>query len=211
MTKIIAEFIGTAFLTMMVFGSGIMGEALAGGNEAVALLVNSIATGAGLFVLIQSLGSISGAHLNPVVSLVEKLWGRLSSKEMLGYWVAQFTGAIAGTLVTHAMFNQALFQISQKNRIGSHLWISEVVATFGLISVIHLAGKKHVEFAPMTVAAYITSAYWFTSSTSFANPAVSVARMFTNTFCGIAPSGVLPFITAQIVGALIAKIFVLKK
>ena len=199
-----AEFLGTAFLLMIVVGSGIMGESLAHGNEAIALLANSLATGAGLFVLIQSLGPVSGAHFNPVVSLIESLWGRLDRKSLYMYWLAQFLGAITGVLVTHLMFHKTIFQISSKSRNEPHLWIAELVATFGLICVINLAGKKFVEMAPMSVAAYITSAYWFTSSTSFANPAVSVARMFTDTFCGIAPTGALPFIVAQIAGGLFA-------
>lgn len=202
--KFFSELFGTAFLLMIVVGSGIMGETLANGNEAIALLANSLATGFGLFVLIQSLGSLSGAHFNPVVSFVEMLWGRLKKKEMAIYWSAQFTGAILGVLIAHLMFGQELFQISIRNRNELNLGISEVVATFGLISTIALAGRKHVEFAPLAVAAYITSAYWFTSSTSFANPAVSVARMFTDTFCGIAPSGLALFITAQFIGAIIS-------
>ena len=202
--KLIAEFLGTAFLVAIVFGSGIMGESLSQGNVAIALLANSIATGAGLFVLIQTLGPISGAHFNPVVSLSEMLWARLDKKSFFWYLVAQFAGAIAGVVITHLMFNQNIFQISTKVRFSSNLWISEVVATFGLLSVIALAGRKHAEFTPVTIAAYITSAYWFTSSTSFANPAVTVARMFTDTFCGIAPAGVAPFVAAEVAGALLA-------
>lgn len=202
--KFIAEFLGTAFLVAIVFGSGIMGESLSQGNVAIALLANSLATGAGLFVLIHTLGSISGAHFNPVVSFVEMLWGRLDKRSFSLYLIAQLTGGIAGVVITHLMFNQSILQISSKVRYGSNLWISEVVATFGLISVVALAGRKHVEFAPLSIAAYITSAYWFTSSTSFANPAVTFARMFTDTFCGIAPTGVLPFIGSQIIGALLA-------
>lgn len=206
----LAEFLGTAFLLAIIVGSGIMGENLSQGNEAIALLVNSLATGAGLFVLIQCLGSISGAHLNPIVSLIETLWGRLTRKNLIIYWLAQFSGAICGVFLSHIIFHQDILQISQKVRVGSHLWFSELVATFGLISVINLAGRKHVEFIPMTIAAYITSAYWFTSSTSFANPAVTLARMLTNTFCGIDPQGVIPFISAQIVGGIIAFIFLRK-
>ncbi len=202
--KFFAEFFGTAFLLMIVVGSGIMGETLAAGNEAIALLANSLATGAGLFVLIQNLGPISGANFNPVVSLIETLWGRLDRKSLVLYWIAQFSGAVIGVWIAHAMFNQEIFQLSVKVRHGSHLWISEVVATFGLICTIALSGRKHVEFAPMSIAAYITSAYWFTSSTSFANPAVTLARAFTNTFCGINISGVLPFVAAQLVGAMLA-------
>lgn len=200
----ISEFLGTAFLLMIIVGSGMMAEILARGNEALALLVNSLATGAGLFVLIQNLGPISGAHFNPVVSLVELFWKRIDVKTMFLYWGAQFIGAIIGVLLTHLMFAQTILQISMKNRIGTHLWISEVVATFGLICTIALSGKKHVEFAPVSIAVYVTTAYWFTSSTSFANPAVTVARIFTNTFCGISPIGVGPFILAQIIGALLA-------
>lgn len=202
--RVIAEFFGTAGLLVVVVGSGIMGESLSQGNAAIALLANSLATGAGLFVLIQCLGPISGAHFNPVVSLVEALWKRLDRKTLIAYWVAQFIGAIIGVYLAHLMFHQEILQASTKDRASPHLWISEVIATFGLITTIALAGKRHVEFAPLSVAAYIMGAYWFTSSTSFANPAVTVARMFTNTFCGIAPIGVLPFIAAQIVGAVLA-------
>ena len=208
--KFVSEFVGTAFLLMIVVGSGIMGETLSGGNVAIALLANSLATGFGLFVLIQSLGAISGAHFNPVVSFVEHLWGRLSKKELLFYWVAQFFGAILGVLLAHIMFDLEVFQVALTPRSGIHLWTSEVIATFGLISVIALAGRKHVEFAPLTIASYIASAYWFTSSTSFANPAVTVARALTNTFCGIAPSRLIPFILAQFVGALFS-FYLLKK
>jgi glycerol uptake facilitator-like aquaporin len=204
----IVELLGTTFLVMIVFGSGIMGQTLAAGNEALALLVNSISTGLGLFVLIQSLGQLSGAHFNPVVSMIECLWGRLTKKEMLSYFTAQMIGALLGVLLTHLIFNQELMQISQTNRNEVHLWISEVIATFGLICTIALAGRKHVEFAPMTVAAYITSAYWFTSSTSFVNPAITIARAFTNTFCGMAPNGIPMYIMAQMVGALLAYLVV---
>lgn len=209
-SKLIAEFLGTAFLLMIVVGSGIMGENLSGGNVAIALLANSLATGAGLFVLIQNLGPISGANFNPIVSLVEAMWGRLDRKSLLLYWIAQFTGAIIGVWLTHAMFHQEIIQLSLKERLGSHLWLSEIVATFGLICTIALSGRKHVEFAPVSIAAYITSAYWFTSSTSFANPAVTLARVFTNTFCGINISGILPFFIAQLVGAILAFV-ILKK
>jgi glycerol uptake facilitator-like aquaporin len=191
---------------MIVVGSGIMGESLAQGNVAVALLANSLATGAGLFVLIQCLGPVSGAHFNPVVSLVESIWGRLDRKSLFVYWFAQVAGAILGVLIAHLMFSQPVFQISMKDRTGFNLGLSEFVATFGLICTIALAGKKHVEFAPVSIAAYITGAYWFTSSTSFANPAVTIARTFTNTFCGIAPNGVTIFIVAQILGGIAASI-----
>lgn len=201
---VLSEFFGTAFLLMIVVGSGIMGESLAQGNTAIALLANSLATGAGLFVLIQNLGPISGAHFNPVVSLLEAFWGRLDRRTLAAYWFAQFAGAVVGVLVVHAMFGQAVFQVSLKQRGGIGLGISEYIATFGLIGTIALAGRKHVEFAPLSIAAYITSAYWFTSSTSFANPAVTVARSLTNTFCGIAPHNVPVFIAAQVFGGLSA-------
>lgn len=208
-SRFIGEFVGTAFLLMVVVGSGIMGESLAGGNTAVALLANSLATGAGLFVLIQCLGPISGAHFNPVVSLVEFLWGRLDKKFLAGYWAAQLAGAVIGVWLTHAMFHQSIFQFSEKSRAEPHLWLSEVIATFGLVATIALAGRKREEAAPMSIALYITAAYWFTSSTSFANPAVTIARSLTNTFCGIAPAGIAPFIASQMLGA-IASYFVLR-
>lgn len=202
--RFLSELFGTAFLLMIVVGSGIMGENLANGNVAIALLANSIATGAGLWVLIQSLGPISGAHFNPAVSLIELLWKRLTLRELVSYWLAQFSGAFMGVLSAHLIFGLKVFQISGKARTGINLGFSEFVATFGLISVIALAGKKHPDWAPFAIASYITSAYWFTSSTSFANPAVTFARMFTDTFCGIAPSGFALFCIAQIAGALCA-------
>lgn len=198
--KFYTELLGTAFLVMIVLGSGIMGQNLFAGNAGLTLLANSIATGAGLFVLIQSLGHLSGAHLNPVVSFIEFLWGRLKGREALIYIAAQMSGAYLGVVTTHLMFNHPVFEISSVSRAGTHLWLSEGIATFGLISVIALSGRKHVEFAPFSVAAYITSAYWFTSSTSFANPAVTFARMFTQTFGGMAPSHFLAFASFQFVG-----------
>jgi glycerol uptake facilitator-like aquaporin len=202
--KVIAEFIGTAFLVMIVLGSGVMAQNLFHENTGLALLANSIATGAGLFVLIQCLGPISGSHLNPVVSFIEMLWGRLSKQETVLYILAQMTGAYIGVICTHLMFDLTMFQLSTVERAGLNLAFSELIATFGLISVVALAGKKHVEFAPLSVAAYITSAYWFTSSTSFANPAVTFARMFTNSFGGMAPSHYLTFVGSQLVGAILA-------
>lgn len=202
--KFFSELIGTAFLLMIVVGSGIMAQNLFGESEGLALLANSLATGAGLFVLIQSLGPVSGSHMNPAVSLVEMFWGNLTRKEAGLYVVAQFSGALIGVWVTHLMFNLTVIQVSTMERAGAHLMVSEIVATFGLISVIALSGRKHVEFAPLSVAAYITSAYWFTSSTSFANPAVTVGRMFTDTFTGISPENFVYFVFAQIVGALLA-------
>ena len=203
-SSLLAEFLGSMFLLVIIVGSGIMGEALAHENNAIALLANSLATGAGLFVLIQCLGPLSGAHFNPVVSLVEFLWGRLEKKRMVLYWVMQFSGAVLGVFIAHLMFQKEILQISQQERIGIHLWIAEIIATFGLIATIALAAKKDPKLAPMAIALYITSAYWFTSSTSFANPVVTFARMLTNTFCGIAPSGAIAFICAQVVGGLLA-------
>jgi glycerol uptake facilitator-like aquaporin len=201
--KFLSEFLGTAFLVMVVLGSGIMGQNLFPGQTGLALLANSLATGAGLFVLIQCLGPISGAHMNPVVSLVEVLWGQLDKKIFPLYVVAQLSGAYLGVILTHTMFNLSVFDLSTVDRSGGHLLVSEIIATFGLICTIALAGKKHVEFAPISVAAYITSAYWFTSSTSFANPAVTLARCFTNTFGGMSYGHLLPFVLAQLLGALL--------
>lgn len=209
--KFVSEFLGTAFLVMVVIGSGIMGQRLFPGQGGLALLANSIATGAGLFVLIQSLGPISGAHLNPVVSFVEMLWGRLDRKSFAGYIVAQICGAYLGILITHLMFDISVFQISTVERSGFNLLFSEVIATFGLICIVALAGKKHVEFAPISVAAYITSAYWFTSSTSFANPAVTFARGFTNSFGGMDPKYLFGFVMCQLMGGFIAFVILKKK
>ncbi|MFZ4713759.1 MAG: aquaporin [Bacteriovoracaceae bacterium] len=202
--KFWAELAGTAFLVMIVFGSGVMGQKLFPNQLGLVLLVNSIATGAGLFVLIQSLGSISGAHLNPSVSLAEFFWGRLSQKDLLLYVLAQMLGAYLGVVATHVMFDVSPFVISQIERPGMNLLFSEVIATFGLIAVIALSGKKHVEFAPLSVASYIAAGYWFTSSTAFTNPAVTFARMFTNVFSGMAPAHFFHFVIAQIVGAALA-------
>ena len=199
-----AELIGTAFLVMIVLGSGTMAQNLFPGQPGAALLANSLATGAGLFALIQTLGTISGAHLNPVVSFIEYLWSRISKKEFLIYTAAQMIGAYLGVLSVHLMFNLPVLVISNVERTGFNLIYSEVIATFGLIMVIALSGKKHVEAAPMSVAAYIAAGYWFTSSTAFTNPAVTLARMFTNTFGGMSPNHFLPFVVAQVVGALLA-------
>lgn len=189
---------------MIVLGSGIMGQNLFPGQVGLALLVNSIATGLGLFVLIQSIGPISGSHLNPVVSLVEFLWGRLNKNELGYYVMAQLIGAYLGVVLSHLIFNVSIFEISKIERSGMHLIYSEMVATFGLIVVIALSGKRHVEFAPVSVAAYITAGYWFTSSSAFTNPAVTFARMFTNTFGGMSPEYFLPLVGAQAFGALMA-------
>jgi len=207
--KLIAEFIGTAGLLIVVVGSGIMGETLSGGNSAIALLANSLATGAGLFALIQTFGPISGAHFNPAVSFVEWLWKKLSTRELFGYVTVQITGALIGVFITHYIFGQSIFQMSQHDRGDLRFAVSEVVATFGLLVVIALSGKRNVEATPSAVALYITAAYWCTSSTSFANPAVTIARSFTNTFSGILWTGAPGFILAQFAGALLA--FVISK
>lgn len=199
--RLFAEFLGTAGLLIVVVGSGIMGETLSQGNVAIALLANSLATGAGLYALIQTFGPISGAHFNPAVSLAERLWKRLSTQDLMLYIMAQILGAVMGVYATHAMFGQAIFQLSTHDRGDLRFLFSEIVATFGLITVIALSGKRNVEATPAAVALFITSAYWCTSSTSFANPAVTIARSLSNTFSGILWTGVPGFIAAQILGA----------
>lgn len=202
--KLLAEFLGTAGLLIVVVGSGIMGESLAQGNMAIALLANSLATGAGLYALIQTFGLVSGAHFNPAVSFVEWLWKRLNAKEFAAYAAVQILGALAGVWLTHLMFGLNVLQVSQHPRHELRLVLSEVIATAGLILVIALSGKRNVETTPAAVALYIMSAYWCTSSTSFANPAVTIARSFTNTFSGIQPNGIAGFIAAQVCGAVAA-------
>ncbi len=205
MTKrLIAEFIGTAGLVIAIIGSGIMGETLAQGNAAIALLGASVATGAGLFALIRAFGHISGAHFNPVVSLVERMWNRLTTKELLAYSIIQILGAMAGVWLTHFMFGQDVLQLSTQNRSELRFFISEVIATFGLLMVIAFSGKRNPEAVPMVVSLFVTSAFWCTSSTCFVNPAVTIARTFTNTFCGILWTGTAGFIAAQFVGAFLA-------
>ncbi len=202
-----AETLGSAFLLAIVVGSGIMGERLAGGNIAVALLANSLATGAGLFVLILTFGPISGAHLNPAVSLVAHVRGELERTTFFLYCVAQLAGAICGVWIAHAMFGIDLIQSSIHIRTGGSQWWSEFVASFGLLLTI-LAATRQKTVAPAQVAAmvalYIVAAYWFTASTSFANPVVTIARSLTNTFAGIRPDDIIGFILAQIAGALCA-------
>ncbi|MEZ4815466.1 MAG: MIP/aquaporin family protein [Bdellovibrionota bacterium] len=202
--KLLAEFMGTAFLLAIVVGSGIMGDQLSGGNVAIALLANSLATGAGLAVLILMFGAISGAHFNPVVTLVESLRGHLSKRVAGLYVLAQGLGAFVGVLVAHLMFNQSAYSLSLHERAGPSQWLSEFVATFGLIAVIRAVSKYRNSDVPYAVGAYIASAYWFTSSTSFANPAVTLARAFTSTFAGIRPADVLAFCVFQILGAVAA-------
>ncbi len=200
--RIVAEGLGTALLLCAVVGSGIMGERLAAGNGALALLANTLATGAALVVLILTFGPISGAHFNPAVTLATAWQGGLRWHEVPAYVAAQFGGALVGVLAAHLMFGEAWFQLSQHARAGGSQLLSEFVATFGLLSVIWGCGRQRAESVPMAVGLYITSAYWFTASTSFANPAVTLARSFTDTFSGIRPTDVPGFIAAQLVGAI---------
>ena len=196
----LAEFIGSAALLTTVIGSGIMGEQLAGGNIAIALLGNTIATGAILYVLIAVLGPISGAHFNPVVSLDMCLSGKMPWRRLAPYITAQVAGAVLGVWLAHAMFDLSILEISTKLRWGTGQWIAEATATFGLLLTIFGGLRFNPAAIPTLVGLYITSAYWFTASTSFANPAVTIARSLSNTFAGIAPNSVLPFIAAQVVG-----------
>lgn len=199
--RVVAEGLGTAFLLAIVVGSGIMAERLADGNVAIALLANTIATGAGLIALILMFGTISGAHFNPVVTLSEAFQKNLPSKDVLPYIVAQIIGAFAGVAAAHGMFETPIFFASEHVRTGMSQWWSEFVATFGLIAVIISCSRSRPTVTPFAVAAYITAAYWFTSSTSFANPAVTLARAATNTFAGIRPVDAPGFIVAQLLGA----------
>jgi glycerol uptake facilitator-like aquaporin len=199
-----AEFLGTAFLLATVVGSGIMAERLAGGNVAIALLGNTLPTGAILVVLITMLGPISGAHFNPAVTAAFLMRGDLQAADAALYFAAQIAGAIVGVLVAHLMFDESVFQLSTKLRAGPAQWFSEWVATFGLMATILLTLHAKPSAIPVSVGLYITAAYWFTASTSFANPAVSIARALSNSFAGIRPLDVPPFIMAQFAGAIIA-------
>lgn len=200
--RLVAEALGTGFLLAAVVGSGIMGERLAGGNTAIALLANTLATGAALSVLILIFGPISGAHFNPAVSMASASQGTISWRLVPGYVLAQFFGALAGVASAHAMFGEPVYALSQKVREGpAQLW-SEFIATFGLLSVIWGCARRHQPaVTAFAVGTYIAAAYWFTASTSFANPAVTVARSVTNTFSGIRPADVPGFILAQLVAA----------
>lgn len=199
-----AEFLGTALLVAGVVGSGIMGERLAGGNVAIALLANTLATGGVLVCLIAALGPISGAHFNPAVSIADATRGGLPWREVPAYVAAQISGGIAGVVCAHAMFALPLLQASTHARTGPSQWFAEFVATFGLLLVIWGCVRFRSPFVPFAVAAYIVGAYWFTASTSFANPAVTIARSLTDTFSGIRPSDAPAFIIAQLLGALCA-------
>jgi len=205
--KRIAELIGTAFLLATVVGSGIMAEQLAGGNVAIALLGNTIPTGAILVVLITLFGPVSGAHFNPAVTFIFVLRNEITLSEGILYVIAQIIGGIIGVWAAHLMFDLDLLQLSQKSRTGSAQWFAEVVATFGLIVTILGTLRSKPDAVPMAVGLYITAAYWFTASTSFANPAVTIARSLSDTFAGISPEHMPGFIIAQIVGALIASFY----
>jgi glycerol uptake facilitator-like aquaporin len=202
----VAEFIGTALLLAAVVGSGIMGDRLAGGNVAIALLANTIATGAALVALILTFGPVSGAHFNPAVSVADASQGGITWSEAALYVVVQCLGAIAGVALADAMFGEPLFSWSTHVRSGAPQLLSEGTATFGLLSVIWGCARRRSDAVPFAVGAYITAAYWFTASTSFANPAVTIARSMTNTFAGIRPADVGGFIAAQIAGAAIATV-----
>jgi len=199
-----AELIGTAMLVAGVVGSGIMGERLAEGNVAIALLANSTATAFLLFGLIHLMGPISGAQFNPVVSLSAAIVGELPWRRLLPFVMAQIVGGVLGTLIAHGMFDHAAFVWSERVRTGPAQWLAEVMATFGLILTILGVSRSRPEAVPLAVALYIGAAYWFTASTSFANPAVTIARTLTDTFSGIRPADAPAFIAAQVVGALLA-------
>jgi glycerol uptake facilitator-like aquaporin len=202
--RLCAEFLGSAFLLATVIGSGIMGERLSGGNVAIALLGNTLPTGAILFVLITMFGPISGAYFNPAVTAVFAWRKELPPTEAVNFVLAQVLGAIVGVLAAHLMFEENVLQISSKLRAGPAQWFSEWVAAFGLVMTILLTLKAKPAAVAASVGLYITAAYWFTASTSFANPAVTIARTFSNTFAGIRPHDVAPFIIAQLVGAMVA-------
>ena len=198
--RLVAEALGTALLLAVVIGSGIMAERLAGGNVAIALLANTIATGAGLVALILMFGAISGAHFNPAVTLSQAWQRNMPAAEVLPYITVQVGGAFAGVAAAHGMFGEALFFASEHVRSGPAQWWSEFIATFGLVGVIIGCSRSRPAITPFAVATYITAAYWFTASTSFANPAVTLARAASNTFAGIRPADAPGFILAQLAG-----------
>ena len=199
--RLLAEGLGTAFLLAIVVGSGIMGERLAGGNTAIALLANSLATGAGLVALILMFGTVSGAHFNPLVTLSEAWQDNMPWREVLPYVAVQAAGALVGVMAAHGMFELPLLAVSQHARTGTGQWFSEFIAAFGLLAVIIGCSRSRPAMTPFAVAAYITAAYWFPASTSFANPAVTLARAATDTFAGIRPVDTPGFIAAQLAGA----------
>ncbi len=202
-----AEACGTALLVAAVIGSGIMAERLAGGNVAIALLANTIATGAALVALISAFASVSGAHFNPIVTCAEAALGRMAWKRVAPYVVVQIAAAIAGALIAHVMFEMPLISWSHHERSGIAIGFSEVVATFGLLTVVFHAARANSNAVPSVAAGWIMAAYWFTASTSFANPAVTIARAMSDSFTGIRPVDVAPFIIAQIVGGALAVVF----
>lgn len=193
-----AEFFGTALLLLAVAGSGVMGESLAGGNVAIALLANSLVTGAALYVIISLFGPVSGAHLNPVVTLMAWADRSFGARQVFGYLVAQVAGAITGVWAVHAMFGQAILQVSTKPRSSAGLWFSELLATFLLLMLIRIASSRQDAKLPAYVALTVTAGYWATSSTFFANPAATLARGLTDTFVGIRPADIGPFLLAQL-------------
>jgi glycerol uptake facilitator-like aquaporin len=200
----VAEAVGTGLLLAAIVGSGIMGERLAGGNVAVALLANTVATGAALVALITTFGPVSGAHVNPAVTLADAWQGGIPWRRVPLYVGAQVGGAFLGVAAAHLMFGHPIFFLSQRVRAGGAQCLSEFVATFGLLAVIWGCARRREAFVPFTVAAYITAAYWFTASTSFANPAVTLARAASDTFAGVRPADVPGFVLAQLVGAAVA-------
>jgi glycerol uptake facilitator-like aquaporin len=204
--RVVSEAVATALLLAAVVGSGIMGERLAGGNIAIALLANTLATGATLVALILTFGPISGAHMNPVVTLDAAWRHGFAWREVPAYLCAQFAGAVAGVAAAHLMFGEPLFTASRHARAGAPQWLSEFVATFGLVAVVTGCVRSRPAAVPFAVGAYITGAYWFTASTSFANPAVTVARSLTDTFAGIRPVDVPGFLAAQLLGAFAAAV-----
>ena len=209
--QLITEFMGTALLLAIVTGSGIMGETLGAGNAAVALLGNSIATGCGLYVLITLFAPISGAHFNPAVSIMMWRAGVLNTYRLFAYVAAQIVGAISGVWLTHVMFALPIIQTSSKPRHGLGVWVSELISTLVLLSVIRLGIKYTNEKVAMLVALTVTAGYWFTSSTFFSNPAVTLARSLTNTFVGIAPADLLGFLSAQLVAVILICLIKLDK
>jgi glycerol uptake facilitator-like aquaporin len=202
--RLVAEALGTAILLAAVVGSGIMADRLAGGDQAIALLANTIATGAALVALILAFGPISGAHFNPAVTVADASQGGIAWREVPAYLSAQIGGAVLGVWAAHLMFMEPVFMVSLRRRSGPAQMFSEFVATFGLLAVIWGCSRRRSAAVPFAVAAYITAAYWFTASTSFANPAVTVARALSDTFAGIRPADVPAFVTAQFAGAMAA-------
>ena len=202
--KYIAEFLGTFFLVATVIGSGIMGDDLSAGNEAVALLGNTIATGAILFVIIKSFENLSGAHFNPIVSIIFYFLKEINLKDLIFYLAIQFAAGLLAVVSIHFIFEQSLLQIASKPRTGMSMFFSEIIASVGLILTILMVRKNNKSNVAISVALFITAGYWFTSSTSFANPAVTLARTFTDTFTGISPESIIYFFSGQLIGLFIA-------